>query len=467
MKIELADHFTYKKILLFALPSIGTMLAITSFQMADGFFVSNWLGVLPFAAVNLTFPALMLAVALGFMLGEGGSAFVAKAKGEGDLEKARAYFTLLVAVLLAGGACLGLLLHLVFPELIRLLGASEELLPYCLRYGDVMFMFLPFMLVMTAFQSMWVMAEKAELGFRLSLMQGALNVFLDWLLLVVLGWGVEGAALATGLGNQVGALWETVSAMSRPTALTAWLGALAFTAATLWYFRKANASGLHFVKFSADFRQLGKICYNGLSEMVDAVSVNIVEVLFNLQLMLLIGEVGVVAIGVYSYVSEIFLSVFFALSTTTVTVVGYKYGAEDFEGIRDFLKKTFVLTLCFGAVMTAAGIFFAPEIAELYVGYDREAWELTAWALKICSLGFFLYGFNIVAAGFFTGMEEGTKSATLAFFQSLAAPIACIYLLPKFFGPESIWFSTPIANVLAAILSVCFLARHFYGGQRG
>ena len=442
MKIELADHFTYKKILLFALPSIGTMLAITSFQMADGFFVSNWLGVLPFAAVNLTFPALMLAVALGFMLGEGGSAFVAKAKGEGDLEKARAYFTLLVAVLLAGGACLGLLLHLVFPELIRLLGASEELLPYCLRYGDVMFMFLPFMLVMTAFQSMWVMAEKAELGFRLSLMQGALNVFLDWLLLVVLGWGVEGAAL-TGLG------------------------ALAFTAATLWYFRKANASGLHFVKFSADFRQLGKICYNGLSEMVDAVSVNIVEVLFNLQLMLLIGEVGVVAIGVYSYVSEIFLSVFFALSTTTVTVVGYKYGAEDFEGIRDFLKKTFVLTLCFGAVMTAAGIFFAPEIAELYVGYDREAWELTAWALKICSLGFFLYGFNIVAAGFFTGMEEGTKSATLAFFQSLAAPIACIYLLPKFFGPESIWFSTPIANVLAAILSVCFLARHFYGGQRG
>ena len=443
MKIELADHFTYKKILLFALPSIGTMLAITSFQMADGFFVSNWLGVLPFAAVNLTFPALMLAVALGFMLGEGGSAFVAKAKGEGDLEKARAYFTLLVAVLLVGGACLGLLLHLVFPELIRLLGASEELLPYCLRYGDVMFMFLPFMLVMTAFQSLWVMAEKAELGFRLSLMQGALNVFLDWLLLVELGWGVEGAALATGMG------------------------ALAFTAATLWYFRKANASGLHFVKFSADFRQLGKICYNGLSEMVDAVSVNIVEVLFNLQLMLLIGEVGVVAIGVYSYVSEIFLSVFFALSTTTVTVVGYKYGAEDFEGIRDFLKKTFVLTLCFGAVMTAAGIFFAPEIAELYVGYDREAWELTAWALKICSLGFFLYGFNIVAAGFFTGMEEGTKSATLAFFQSLAAPIACIYLLPKFFGPESIWFSTPIANVLAAILSVCFLARHFYGGQRG
>lgn len=263
MKIELADHFTYKKILLFALPSIGTMLAITSFQMADGFFVSNWLGVLPFAAVNLTFPALMLAVALGFMLGEGGSAFVAKAKGEGDLEKARAYFTLLVAVLLAGGACLGLLLHLVFPELIRLLGASEELLPYCLRYGDVMFLFLPFMLVMTAFQSLWVMAEKAELGFRLSLMQGALNVFLDWLLLVELGWGVEGAALATGLG------------------------ALAFTAATLWYFRKANASGLHFVKFSADFRQLGKICYNGLSEMVDAVSVNIVEVMFNLQLMLL------------------------------------------------------------------------------------------------------------------------------------------------------------------------------------
>ena len=437
MKIELSDHFTYQKILLFTLPSIGTMLAITSFQMADGFFVSNWLGVVPFAAVNLTFPVLMLVVAFGFMIGEGGSAFVAKAKGEGNLQKAREYFTFLVAVLLACGVFFGVLMHLVFPELIRLLGATEELALCCQRYGNVMFLFLPFMMVMTAFQSLWVMAEKASMGFRLSLMQGAVNVCLDWLLLVELGWEVEGAALATGIG------------------------ALAFSAATLWYFRRPNDSGLHFVKFRMDIRQLGKICYNGMSEMVDAVSVNIVELVFNLQLMLLIGEIGVVAIGVYSYVNEIFLSVFFALSTATVTVVGYKYGAEDYDGIKDFLRKSVVLTLCCGAAMTAAGIFFADEIAELYIGYDREACEMTTGALQICSLGFFLYGFNIVAAGFFTGMEEGTKSAALAFFQSMVAPIACIYLLPKLFGADSIWFSTPIATVLAAMLSICLLIGHF------
>lgn len=421
--------------MLYSLPNVGTMLAITSFQMADGFFVSNWLGVTAFAAVNLVFPVLMMLVAPGFMIGEGGNAFVSKLKGKGNIEKARRYFTLLVAAIFIWGAFFSTLMYIFLPEVVRLIGASEELVPYCLRYGRILFLFIAPLLVTTAFQSLWVMAEKAETGFWLSVLQGATNVILDWLFIVVLDYEIEGAAAATGMATVVN------------------------TVVTLWYFSRPNDSGLHFVSFSFDLYRLMKICYNGISEMVDAVSVNIVELLYNLQLMLLIGEFGVAAIGVYSYVNEIFLSVFIALSTTTVTVVGYKYGAGDFDEIRDLMKKNVVLTLVFGLIMTSAGIFLADDIAGLYLGYDPEAHAFATGALKICALEFFLCGFCIVTSGFFTGLGRGTISAILALCQSLIAPIIFIYLLPELFGAESIWYAAPAATVVGAILGVVFLVK--------
>lgn len=434
MKIELSDHFTYKKIMLYSLPNVGTMLAITSFQMADGFFVSNWLGVTAFASVNLVFPLLMMLVAPGFMIGEGGSAFVSKLKGEGNIEKARRYFTLLVAAIFIWGAFFSALMYIFLPEIVRLIGASEELVPHCLRYGHILFLFIAPLLVTTAFQSLWVMAEKSEMGFWLSVLQGATNVILDWLFIVVLDYEIEGAATATGLATVVSTIF------------------------TLLYFSRPNESGLHFVSFPFDIVRLLKICYNGISEMVDAVSVNIVELLYNLQLMLLIGEFGVAAIGVHSYVSEVFLSVFFALNTTTVTVVGYKYGAGDFESIRDLMKKNIVLTLVLGVLMTSAGVFLADDIAYLYLGYDPEAHAFAARALRICALEFFLYGFCLVTSGFFTGLDRGTISATLALCQSLIAPIIFIYLLPALFGAENIWYAAPAATVVGAILGTAFLA---------
>ena len=435
MKIDLADQFTCKKILLYSLPNIGTMLAITSLQMADGFFVSNWLGVFPFAAVNLVFPLLMMLVAPGFMIGEGGSAFISKLKGEGKIEKARQYFTLLVAAIFIWGISFSAAMYIFLPEIIRLIGASEELLPYCLRYGRILFLFITPLLVTTAFQSLWVMAEKSAIGFWLSVVQGAINIILDWLFIVMLGYEIEGAATATGLATVVS------------------------TVITLWYFSRPNESGLHFVAFHFDIYRLLRICYNGISEMVDAVSANIVELLYNLQLMLLIGELGVAAIGVHSYVGEVFLSVFFALNTTTITVVGYKYGARDFDGIRDFMKKNIVLTLALGVIMTTAAIFLADDIAGLFLGYDPKAQAFATEALKICSLEFFLYGFCLVTAGFFTGLDQGTISAILAFCQSLIAPIVFIYLLPVLFGVENIWFAAPAAMVVGAILGTTFLTR--------
>lgn len=435
--MNLKEHFTCAKILVFALPNIGTMLAITSFQMIDGFFAANYLGVNAFAAINLVFPLIMVAAAPGFMIGSGGNAIISKTKGEGKPERARQYFTMLVFVLLADGILCGVLMWLFLPEILVLIGASEELLPYALEFGHVMFVFLPCMLTSTAFQSLWVAAGKPSLGFRLSVLEGAIIVALDWLLIVQMGFGIDGAALATSLAM------------------------LTSTIITLKYFSRPNSSGMHFTRFDFDVEKVIGVCYNGISEMADAVSGNIIELLMNLQLMKLIGEVGVAAFGVFSYVNEVFLSIFFALSTTTVTLVGFNYGRRNFSEIRSLVKKNAVMTIVFGVLMTSCAMIFSEEIAKIYVGYDEAAYEMTITALQTCSLMFLLYGFSLFVSAFFTGMERGSLSALIAFMQTLIMPMFFILVLPELFGANAIWFSEPLAILMTAILAARLLLKYF------
>ena len=435
MNISLDEHFTCKKILLYALPNVGTMLAITSFQMIDGYFISNFLGVMPFAAVSLVFPLIMILVAPGFMIGEGGSAIIAKLKGEENISAAREYFTMLVAVLLIGGLVIGATLYFFLPEILKLIGASDELIPYCLEFGGIILCFLPCMLISTAFQSLWIAAEKPVTGFRLALLEGLVIVFFDWLLIVQFGFEIEGAAMATVLGMST------------------------FTIITLGYFTRPNSSGLHFVKFNFKPKELLKICYNGSSEMVDAVSVNIVELVFNLRLMQLIGEIGVVAFGVYSYVNEIFLSFFFAISATSITLIGYNHGRKNFAEIKSLRRNNIILTLSLGVILTAAGILLSEEIANFYVGYDIETFNLTVTVLQTCSLMFLLYGFNIFTSAYFTGLEESLLSACIAFLQSLIMPIIAVLVLPEFFGTNSIWFSLPFATLITSLFATFLLLR--------
>ena len=310
-------------------------------------------------------------------------------------------------------------------------------MPYALEFGRIMFVFLPCMLTSTAFQSLWLAAGKPSIGFRLSVLEGIIIVALDWLLIVQLGFGIDGAALATAL------------------AMTT------FTIITLRYFSRPNLSGMHFTRFNFNIEKLISICYNGISEMTDAISVNIVELLMNLQLMKLFGEVGVAAFGVYSYVNEVFLSILFALSTAAVTLVGFNYGRRNFSEIRSLVKKFSTMTITFGVLMTVCVMIFSEEIAKIYVGYDEVAYKMTITVLQTCSLMFLLFGFNIFVSAFFTGIEQSSFSALIAFMQSLIMPIFFILLLPELFGANSIWFSAPLAILVTAILAMRLLLKYY------
>ena len=437
-KIELSDHFSYGMILLYSLPAIGETLGITSFQMVDGYFVSTFLGVTPFAAVNFVSPIFFVLYGIGFMFGSGTSAIVAQHMGEKNMVLANQVFSMSMAALTLIGIVIGALATLFMPELSVLAGATESTLPYCSIYGRLLTIFLPVQLINGAFLTLWVTAEKAWLGMAVSVANGGLNVLMDWFFMGPLGMGIAGAAWATSLATVITSVFTFV------------------------YFFRPNSSSLRFIRFgTGQMRELIQICTNGFSEMTDSISANLTQLVMNHQLIQLIGEIGVAAMGVYSYVVEFFMAVFFGIASTSITVVGYKYGEKNKKELESLLRKTTVLTFGLGVMMYLSFALLARPIAGFYIGYDDAAFELTARVLRISSMGCLTAGFVVFSSSFFTGLEDGRTSAIIAGCNSLVLPVGMAFLLPAMFGAEAIWYAFPVASFITAILCVFFLRTQY------
>ena len=434
----MSDHFTYQKLLRYSLPSIGNMLVLTSFQVVDGFFVSNLLGVTQLESVNLIYPIFMVLQAVGYMFGAGSSAHVAKTLGEGRKEKAREYFTMAMMAMIVTGVVLGLICSLMMPSLARLAGASGATLEHSIAYGRTLMYFLPVFMVNCAFQTLWITAGKPALGLCISLIYGIGNAILDWLMMAVFHLGITGAALGTSIASSISAL------------------------ITLQYFFRENPTPLRFSTVSKDsLKHLRDELTNGSSEMVEGIAGNFTAILTNHQLLRYVGDLGVVANGVFNYVLAVFMSVFFGISTTTVSVAGYKAGQKDKQELNSLLKTNILLNFSIGAVMTATAVLLANPLASIFVGYDVSARELSAHVLRISSFACLFYGFDIVTSSFFTGLGDGVTSAVVAVFMALLVPIASIYLLPLCFGAQAIWFSAPCSTAVTAIVcAFCIWKRY-------
>lgn len=433
-KIELSEHFTCSKLLRYSLPSIGNMLVLTSFQVIDGFFVSNLLGINPFAAVDLIYPVIMVLQAVGFMFGAGSSAFVSRTLGEGDEDKARQYFTMSVAALAIVSILLGALSAILMPSITVIAGATEATMSFCIIYGRTLSCFLPAFLINAAFQTLWITAEKASLGLLISVLYGVSNAFMDWLFMAVFKWGIKGAALATSIASLISALM------------------------IIFYFLFPNNSRLRFVRFSREcLKSLGGVLYNGSSEMVEGIAGNFTAVLTNHQLIRYLGEIGVTGMGVFNFVMSVIMSVFFGISTTTVTVAGYKVGQKDRKELAGVLRNDIILNLALGVAAAVFVALIARPVASVYLGYDVQAFQLAVTALTVGSLSCLFYGFDIVTSSFFTGLGDGLASAVIALFLALITPICTIYILPACFGAQAIWYCVPCNTAITAFVCLLFL----------
>lgn len=438
MTVSLSDHFSYQKLLRFVAPSILMMIVTSIYSIVDGFFVSNFVGKNPFAALNLIFPVIMALAAFGFMIGTGGSALIAKTLGEGKKDEANGIFSMLVVVLAVGGAILSGTCILLLRPISYAVGATELTIDDCMLYGRVLLISLPFFMLQNSFQSFLATAEKPHFGLRVTVFAGLTNMALDFLLVYVFPFGLLGAALATAFSQIVGALIPLV------------------------YFLRPNDSPLRLTRPRFDFRALGKACYNGSSEMVSNLSTSLVGVLYNIQLMAIAQENGVSAYGVIMYVSFIFMAFFFGYSIAVTPVVGYHYGAQNHAELKSLLKKSLTITLISSLVMTVSSIALASPIARIFVGYDAELCEMTVNALRLYALSFLVCGFNIFGSAFFTGLNNGTASALISFLRTLVLQVAAVLLLPRVLGIDGIWLAITAAEALTLLVTAAL----FLAGRR-
>ena len=438
MKIMLSDHFTYKNLLRFTFPTVIMMVFISVYGVVDGFFVSNYAGKTAFAAINLIMPFVMVLGGMGFMIGTGGTALVSKVMGEGDPERANRLFSEMISFTVIFGAVLSAVGVAVMRPVSVLLGATPEMIDDCVLYGRIVVGFTAAFMLQNVFQSFFIAAEKPKLGLAATVAAGLTNMVLDALFVGGFNWGIAGAAVATGISQCVGSIFPLI------------------------YFAAQNKSRLRLSFAMPEIKPVLASCANGSSELMSNISASIVGMLYNFQLMRLLGEDGVSAYGVMMYVQFIFTAVFFGFSTGSAPIISYHFGADNPSEVKNMLVKSVVFMEAAGAVLTAAAIAMSPLLADIFVGYDVQLKELTEHAFRIYCLHFVLAGFNIFASSFFTALNNGAVSAAISFIRTLVFQVAAVLLLPLVLGENGIWCSVLVADAGATVLSVIFLYKKRY-----
>ena len=435
MRIQLSDHFTTGKLLRFVAPSIVMMIFTSVYGVVDGLFVSNFVGKTAFAAVNLIFPLLMILGALGFMIGTGGSALVARTLGEGDSGRAQRYFSMLVYVTIGGGIIFSVLGLLFLRPIAVLLGAQGAMLEDCVVYGGILLAGQTMFMLQNVFQSFLITAEKPHFGLGVTVAAGLTNIILDFLFIAVFRWGVAGAAIATAASQFVGG------------------------GVPLLYFARPNRSLLRLGKTKLDSRALLKACTNGSSELMTNLSSSLVTVLYNFQLMQLAGEDGIAAYGVIMYVNFIFIAIFIGYSIGSAPIVGYHYGAGHHDELKNLLRRSLRIVGLFGISMLILAETCAGPLTQFFVGYDAELQAMTNHGFRLYCLAFLVNGFNIYGSAFFTALNNGAVSAAISFLRTLLFQIAALFLLPLFLGLNGIWLSIFTAEILALCVTITFFIK--------
>lgn len=431
--IRLSDHFSLRRLLRYALPSIAMMIFSSIYGIVDGFFVSNYVGKMAFTAVNLIYPFLIILGSIGFMFGTGGAALISKTMGEKNIKKAKETFSLIIFTSVVLGIILSILGIIFLPQIASLLGAKDEVLTDCILYGKIILISLPFYILQYEFQCLFSTAGKPKFGLIVTVISGMSNIIFDYLLVAVFSLGLFGAAIATMISQVVGGVIPLI------------------------YFFGKNKSLLHFVKFKFDIKSLLKVCSNGSSEFLSNVSSSLISILYNLQLLKYAGENGVAAYGVLMYVSMIFQAIFIGYSIGVSPIVGYHYGAKNTSELKNVFTKSMIVIFITAIIMFICGELLSEPISRIFVNYDDELLQITKNAFRIFSFSFLLSGMSIYGSSFFTSLNNGLISALISFLRTVVFQASAVMILPIFLKLNGIWLSIVVAELMSFIITFTFL----------
>lgn len=430
--IKLSDRFTYKKLLRYTFPAVIMLVFTSIYGVVDGFFVSNFVGKTPFAAVNFIMPVLMILGSIGFMFGTGGGALIAKTIGENKKEKANQIFSLIVYVSIALSIVLTVLAIIFLRPIISSLGAQGQLLEDSITYGRVILLSVPAFVLQSEFQILFATAEKPKIGLYVTIAAGLTNIVLDALFIVVFSWGLVGAAWATTISLLVGSVIPLI------------------------YFGRKNNSLLQLTKTKYDGQAMLKTITNGSSELMNMISMSLVSIFFNMQLLKYAGENGVAAYGVLMYVNMVFLSIYLGYSVGAAPIISYHFGAQNHDELKSLLRKSVIIMGAFSLLMFGSAQLLSTPLSKLFVGYDQVLMDMTQRAIFVFSFAFLFSGVGIFGSSFFTAMNDGLTSALISFLRTLVFQTGAVMIFPLIWGLDGIWLSIVLAEAMAVVVTVLF-----------
>ena len=436
----LGREFGRWSLLRFALPTLLMSVCSSFYTIVDGFFIARYVGTMALSGLNMFWPVWSVEYGVVSMLVMGGSAMIAKNMGEGRYRLARARFTGLALLLLALGVAVAAAGNVWGVEIMRALGASDLQLPYAVDYARVHFSFGPCLFLQAAANVFFVTAGRPGLGLVSSIAAGVLNMGLDYVFIVLLGMGITGASLATGIG------WVV------PTVVM------------LVVFSRRRGT-LFFARPRLGWRALWGMCSNGVSEMVTQLAVFVNGVLFNISFMRYAGEAGVAALAVVFFFEYLFTAVYFGYTTGVSPIISYKYGRADHRQLRMVTRWNLQTLVVLATLAYAVSMLTLPYTLPVFLDRNTEVYALTENGFVLYAVSFLLAEVGIYISAHFTALSNGPVSAVISGMRSFVFMVGSILLLPLALGIDGLWLAVPVAELLGGLLAVyCFLRlRRRYG----
>ncbi len=449
MENTLSKKFNAKSLILYAIPTIITMIFMNTYTIVDGIFVSKYVGEDALAAVNIVMPAFMIAMALSMVFATGGNAIVGKLMGEGKAREAKRFFTTIYMI----GAIIGILttvvLFVFLDPIISMLGADANLISYCKDYLSVYSLFIISTILQIFTQSFFITAGKPVLGFIVCSLGGVVNMISDWIFISpnILNLGIAGAAWATGIGATIPALFGVI------------------------YFAFNRKGTLCFVKPSWSLKQIGQSMYNGASEFVGAMAGAVTMLLFNLIMMDLAGGNGVAAISAILYLQGISAAVCQGYAFGVSPIISYKYGEQNYPQLKKIINASFKFIWFISVIVILACIVFTEPLVALFIerylktGILNPTFKMAVSGMRIFAISFIFSGSNTFLSALFTALSNGKVSAILSFMRTFVFTVASVLFVPKImqiFGlaVEGVFLSVGVAEFLTILLGICFFKRN-------
>ncbi len=435
MSNSLAREIHFSSLLKFAFPSIVMMVIMSLYTMVDGVFVAKLISTHAFSAVNLVYPIMSVVIAIGTMLGTGICAIIAKKLGEHKRQEANENLTFIVVFALVFGVLISIVCLLFLPQLVTLLGADASIYDYCMAYARPLLMFIPFGLIQLIFQSVFVANGKPNIGLIVTILGGVTNIILDYVFIKYCNMGISGAAIATGIGYTIPAVYA------------------------LLYFFFIRKHNFYFVKPKIDLKVLGKTLTNGSSEMVSNLSASVTTYLFNILMMRYMGADGVAAISIILYLDFLLIAISLGYSMGIAPIIAFNYGRHDYAKLHKIVNISTRFSIVVGCVMCFATFVFAPQLVSFFA-HEGVVYEIAVVGMRIFCFSYLVKGYNVFASALFTALSNGKISALLSFFRTFVFLALFLLGLSTLIGMDGIWIGPVIAEVCAISMSLYFVLKY-------